>query len=158
MRAFENNVYFAVANMAGRDKVYRYGARLQIWKQICLIPAQRGAMMSSPTNCAVKMQLLRPQQHHQLRRYESHHLGLTLSLILTAYSLQFTSGRVLPTCNTCCAGTTIAECSSVPDMVQYATLSLTAIRFVDSDTKYCAGPTDASSVMLLRLSVFLTRI
>ncbi len=54
----------------------------------------------------------------------------------------------------------MAECSSVPDMVQYATLSLTAIRFVDSETflKYCAGPTDASSLMLLRLSVFLTRL
>ncbi len=67
---------------------------------------------------------------------------------------------VLPTCKPCCAGTTMAECSSVPDMVQYATLSLTAIRFVDSETflKYCAGPTDASSLMLLRLSVFLTRL
>lgn len=59
MRAFENNVYFAVANMAGRDKVYSYFG------------------------------------HSNIVNFD---------------------------------GTVIAECSSVPDMVQYATLSLTAIR------------------------------
>jgi amidase len=59
VRAFENNVYFAVANMAGRDKVYSYFG------------------------------------HSNIVNHD---------------------GKVL------------AECSSVPDMVQYATLSLTSIR------------------------------